>query len=155
MEVGRHLDRLWRRRVIKERTRVSGRLIEDPWIVAPGHDLTPFDVVPRPPFRWQMFETGIGAAVDGFTQTGMSDSLDEVMAYFASELMPPRQGLSAMVLDESFRVVVGWVMPRWVADIYGQAAWIGTAAGFEWLRDCGQFDTGLVEAWEMTARMRE
>jgi hypothetical protein len=155
MEVGRHLDRLWRRRVnrTRERTRIGGRLIEDDWFVAPGHLLTSFDAEPRPPFRWQVVEQP--AHLLGFSQTGVCDTLDEVMAVFCDEWMPPRVGLAAVVMDESFRIVFGWAMPEWFAAKFGSADWTGTAAGYRWLAGSGRFAETDVEAWRMHAEVAQ
>lgn len=132
------------------RTMTDGMTVEDPrWQVAPIVREVPWDHEPVGPFRCQMWNVNGRPG----TKTAIAATLAEAVQTFSIAMMPPSTGQAAAVIDESFKVIVGWHAAEAMMRDLGVPGWWGCEAGFKALRWTGRFEERDVEGWEMAARI--
>lgn len=111
------------------RTTRNGYKVEDDWPngLAPLQMYAPWEMTPEQPFRlqrWHEAPTGFHRGEWRIHHT-LSEAVDDFLNW------PVEQGMIAMMLDESFRTVLGWSASSVVWDLYGKEAWYGVRASYE------------------------
>lgn len=128
----------------------GGHLIEThPNLVEPLLH-TPWDYVPRAPYRLQGFAEDLDL-LSVKVDVCVGDLFGAV-DLFVSRYMPPYEGYAAHILDERFRQVLGYsARSAAVSQNDGLPVWQGTAAAFEALTPLVG-DPMTVAIWEAQAR---
>lgn len=110
------------------RTRLHGYLVEDNWPngLARVFYFAPWEMTVAPPFRIQRWAEAPPGWHRG--EWRVHDTLDAAVDDFLG--WPVEQCMVAVVLDETFRVVLGWSASSAVWNLYGKEAWYGVRAAY-------------------------
>lgn len=131
------------------RTRRHGHRVEDHWPagLAPTEFHAPWDMSPVGPFRIQRWAEAPPGWVRG--EWHVHHDLGEAIMEFMS--WPTEIGMTAVMLDESFRVVLGWTAIHTIWRQIECPVWYGVRAAFAWMEESGRFDPMIILDHEITA----
>lgn len=127
-----------------------GHLIEDhPYMVDP--DLfARWDHEPRGPFRLQRWNADRPTPSSTSIAVCSGDLLAAV-DLFVSRALPPAPQMAAFLIDESYRLVLGYAATERLISELGYPAWFGVGAAFDALTPLVG-DPMTVAIWESCAR---
>ncbi len=128
------------------RTTMDGKLIEEYLRLAPPLFKTDWSRKPVGPFRVQVWhESQHPSTVIAEHHIEFGAAMERIAFWY----MPPAEGYTVLLLDESFAVVFGSCAASDVLDqTNGQVGWYGVRAAFEWLEQTGRFDMLDLAVWE-------
>lgn len=131
------------------RSSQHGLRVEDAWPngLAPTTFHAPWDLHPEPPFRIQRWHEAPPGWTRGEWRT--FGSLGEAITAFVE--WPVELGMSAVLLDEGFNVILGWTGIDVVIRSLECPVWYGVRAAFEWMENSGRFDPMEILDHEITA----
>lgn len=135
------------------RTTRMGRTVEDPdWpnglVPLWAGDFSPgWDHRPVGPFRVQAWFEDPGA----HGAWSVHDHLRPAIEDFAGLLQ--RRGWAAVVLDEAFRVVIGWSLTKTAVEQWGAPIWYGCEQAFDVFESLGIHDPLSVLGWATIAKV--
>jgi hypothetical protein len=133
----------------QERTRRHGLLLEDHDVAMPEF-MTPWTYVSRGPYRLQIRDDNDPAGV--LCDVRDAPYLEYAVAMFHDLALPMRWHHICVLLDESFRVVLGYSSQPWAREMSAGMVWWGTAESFQILERWGEQDAMEMAVWESLAR---
>lgn len=131
---------------MSERTTYSDLRVEDNWPagLAPVHIRgVPWDMSPQAPFRLQRWMEAPPGWARG--EWHVEHDLETAIARFLQ--WPVEEGMIAMLMDESFRCVLGWSADAQTWATWKNAIWYGVRESFAAMEQSGRYDP-----WEILDR---
>lgn len=133
------------------RTRKAGRVIEGLW----RRDLAPVDADDFfPPWEYQPVAPYRIQVWPDVRRPHAAYRVSRDLSYLLEKLadVPVERGWTAIVLDETFKVVVGWTGDHAIWEQWPAPVWYGCRAGFDALRALDVYDEMRLLGWELMAR---